>query len=249
MSGNTLKLIGVITMFIDHIGAGILYRLFFLRAENLQGGILGWLLEEGRLYRIYGLCRTIGRIAFPIFCFLLVEGFLYTRSRKKYALRLGVFVLLSEIPFDLLFENRVVDVQGQNIFFTLLIGFLVMCLCARLEERFEGNVVLRTGACVPVACVGMLLANVLHTDYGAKGVFCIMVLYVFRKNRLISIAASALSFVWWESAALLAFLPIALYNGKRGSQIKYFFYAFYPLHLLLLYMICLAAGIADLGMN
>ena len=112
LSGSTLKLIAIITMLIDHIGAAVIARLLIAG----QGSEM--------LYKIYYAMRAVGRVAFPIFCFLLVEGFFYTGSRKKYALRLFGFALLSEIPFDLAFSGKILEFGYQNVFFTLLIGLL-----------------------------------------------------------------------------------------------------------------------------
>jgi hypothetical protein len=91
----------------------------------------------------------------------------------------------------------------------------------------------------------MFVAEFLSTDYGAIGVFCIMVFYFCRSSRLMQIVGGCIAFCWWELPALLAFIPIFFYNGKRGWNIKYFFYAFYPVHLLLIYLVCLGLGIAS----
>ena len=104
LSGSTLKLIAIITMLIDHIGAAVIARLLIAG----QGSEM--------LYKIYYAMRAVGRVAFPIFCFLLVEGFFYTGSRKKYALRLFGFALLSEIPFDLAFSGKILEFGYQNVF-------------------------------------------------------------------------------------------------------------------------------------
>ena len=90
ISGSTLKIIAIITMLIDHIGAVVIAPVMIQRSGNLY--------MEDDLYGIYSLLRTIGRIAFPIFCFLLVEGFVHTRNVKRYAIRLGLFAIISEIP-------------------------------------------------------------------------------------------------------------------------------------------------------
>lgn len=238
MSGSTLKFIAIITMFIDHLAAGVLAR--YLQADWTDAG-----------YQLYSLMRGIGRIAFPIFCFLLTEGFVYTRNRRRYALRMGAFALISEVPFDLLFNGRVLETGYQNVFFTLLIGFLTVTVVDAIGQRAEGGAPVRVlGAraaltlCQAAAAImGMALAQLLRTDYGAKGVMCILVFYLFRKNRIRQIIAGCLAFVWWEPPALLAFCPIALYNGKRGWNIKYFFYLFYPVHLLLLYLLCAGLGL------
>ena len=105
LTGSTLKIIAMIAMLIDHIGAAVLVRV--IRSTG-----------DMSLYEGYTILRKIGRIAFPIFCFLLVEGFIHSSDKKKYALRLGIFALLSEVPFDLAFQSKVVGFEYQNVFFT-----------------------------------------------------------------------------------------------------------------------------------
>ena len=107
ISGYWLKVIAVVSMLIDHTSAVIL--------EQIPG------LENPAF-----LMRIIGRAAFPIYCFLLVEGFYHTRSRAKYAGRLFLFALISEVPFDLAFSRRMWDFSSSNVFFTLLFGLLVI---------------------------------------------------------------------------------------------------------------------------
>jgi hypothetical protein len=249
ISGSTLKMIAVITMLIDHIGAGILGRV--LSAGGVAGitGTMAATLFAGlsyqELYQVYHVMRQIGRIAFPIYCFLLVEGFDHTRNRKKYAIRLGIFALISEIPFDLAFRSRMLETGYQNVFFTLFIGLCTMIGVQYVLEHVR-KPVLSLVAELAIMFAGMIMAEVLSTDYGALGVFCIMVFYLCRHNRLMQIVAGCLAFCWWELPALLAFIPIFFYNGKRGWNIKYFFYAFYPVHLLLIYLVCLGLGIATL---
>ena len=217
-SGSTLKLIAIITMLIDHIGAAVIARLLIAG----QGSEM--------LYKIYYAMRAVGRVAFPIFCFLLVEGFFYTGSRKKYALRLFGFALLSEIPFDLAFSGKILEFGYQNVFFTLLIGLLTIMLFDEVVKKQEWHPVLRSA---------------LHTDYDAKGVLAILVFYMTRQMRGLQIVAGCLAFCW-ELPAIVAFIPIAFYNGKRGWNIKYLFYAFYPVHLLVLYLICVGMGTAQI---
>jgi hypothetical protein len=93
----------------------------------------------------------------------------------------------------------------------------------------------------------MGIAELMSTDYGALGVFCILALYLYRDHRIWQVVAGCLAFCWWEPPALLAFVPIFLYNGKRGMSLKYFFYAFYPVHLLAIYLACVLLGIAGWG--
>ena len=140
ISGSTLKMIAIVTMLIDHIGAVVLARLLIVQGVNSidtssQNAVMQWLTQNATLYYTYTAMRMIGRIAFPIFCFLLVEGFLHTHDVKKYALRLGAFALISEIPFDLTFSGKVLDFQYQNVFFTLFIGLLTMMVYHMVEEK------------------------------------------------------------------------------------------------------------------
>lgn len=231
-SGSTLKLIAIITMLIDHIGAAVIARLLIAG----QGSEM--------LYKIYYAMRAVGRVAFPIFCFLLVEGFFYTGSRKKYALRLFGFALLSEIPFDLAFSGKILEFGYQNVFFTLLIGLLTIMLFDEVVKKQEWHPVLRSALLVIITFGGMGAAYLLHTDYDAKGVLAILVFYMTRQMRGLQIVAGCLAFCW-ELPAIVAFIPIAFYNGKRGWNIKYLFYAFYPVHLLVLYLICVGMGTAQ----
>ncbi len=248
ISGSTLKIIALVTMLIDHTGAVVLWRVI-LTLSN--GGTVfdgRWQPEIGTLLDIYNAMRLIGRIAFPIYCFLLVEGFQRTRNRWKYALRLFLFALASEIPFDLALSGSAVDFSYQNVFFTLLLGLLAMIFsdaaikwCLRIQNPVWSRAAgwLLSGA---VTAAMALVAYVLHTDYQAIGVACIMVLYWFRGNKWGQAMAGAISFLW-ESTAPLAFITILCYNGKRGVKLKYVFYLFYPLHLLVLYGICVWMGI------
>lgn len=234
LSGSTLKLIAIITMLIDHIGAAVIARLLIAG----QGSEM--------LYKIYYAMRAVGRVAFPIFCFLLVEGFFYTGSRKKYALRLFGFALLSEIPFDLAFSGKILEFGYQNVFFTLLIGLLTIMLFDAVVKKQEWHPVLRSALLVIITFGGMCAAYLLHTDYDAKGVLAILVFYMTRQMRGLQIVAGCLAFCW-ELPAIVAFIPIAFYNGKRGWNIKYLFYAFYPVHLLVLYLICVGMRTAQIA--
>ena len=223
LSGSTLKLIALTVMAVDHFAASILYYNILLPAAPLSPDMPQW-----DIYRLYEAMRFVGRIAWPIFAFLMVEGFFYTSSRKRYALRLLAFAALSEIPFDLALGDSLWDFSHQNIFFTLLIGFCVLWVMERVKGM-PGFLFLQTAA----VFAGCLIAWLLHTDYDWRGVILIVVLYIFRPNRFLMTAAGCVSLLW-EAPACLAFIPINLYNGKRGFSMKYFFYLFYPVHLLVL---------------
>lgn len=214
LNGFSLKMIAIITMLTDHIGA-------VLFPEEM-------------------VLRYIGRIAFPIFIFLMVEGFSYTRDVRKYEIRMMIFALISEIPFDLAFSETVVDRYNQNVFFTLAIGLVMM----DLMERWKGTSWKQI--CTFITC--MALAELLCTDYGAAGIMLIFVFYRFRERSVTKIVLTAIiALVCYgpmEVFCLFAFIPILLYNGKRGPSLKYVFYAFYPVHLVILYLISLSGAVS-----
>ncbi len=226
ISGSTLKLIAIFTMLIDHTGATV------LRSITRLPEVTGNAELRNTWVQIYNTSRDIGRLAFPIFCFLLVEGFLHTRSPRKYAGRLFLFALISEIPFDIALKGSWFYPDKQNVYFTLLIGLLVMMGIRWLTDNGTRRVLLSV---LPIAA-GMLLAAWTDTDYSYKGVFLIAVLYLMRNSRLYQCIGGAAA-ISWELPAPIAFIPIYFYNGKRGISLKYFFYWFYPVHLMLLYAI------------
>lgn len=230
VTGSTLKLIAMGTMLLDHIGAVIVGPVL------VEHGIDDAFLEILKLGSIskeywslviwYSCLRLIGRLAFPIFCFLLVEGFWHTHSRWSYAKRLLLFALISEIPFDLAFYHSVLYGMAQNVFFTLFIGLVTLMAIEWTKTSFA----------LQVLCVlmGVFLSGCLHTDYYGVGIVLILVFYWFRQDkrqRNIIVTVTML----YELTAPLALFPINQYNGQRGLKMKYVFYIFYPAHLLLLY--------------
>lgn len=229
LSGSTLKIIALIIMLIDHIGAVIV-----VRTMSTSG------FDHDFWNSLYWPLRYIGRLAFPIFCFLLVEGFCHTSNVKKYFSGMVLFAIISEIPFDLALTGNLVDFRFQNVFWELAVGILAM-IALRYIEKNEFTYVLQIVLRLAVIAVFALGAEALQFDYGMYGIISIVALYVFRYNKLPQLLVGAVSFCW-EQVAPLAFLLIALYNGKRGRKIKYAFYIFYPAHLLLLYIIARVIG-------
>ena len=133
ISGSTVKIIAVVAMLIDHLAAALLTRILIsngmmdvLMSED-YGQIMQWVADNAVLYYGMSAMRMIGRLGFPIFCFLLVEGFQKTRNIRKYVFRLGLFALISEIPFDLACSGKVLEFGYQNVYFTLFIGILSLC--------------------------------------------------------------------------------------------------------------------------
>jgi hypothetical protein len=325
ITGSTLKLVAIIIMLIDHTAATILDRTLMARgmgelnAGNPQA-VLDFMSENAGIYYLDSFMRLIGRIAFPIFCFLLVEGFKYTHNKWSYAIRLGIFALVSEIPFDLALMNRFLEFSHQNVYFTLLIGLLVLIGFELVSEKLADKKwlpLLAAGGTVAVGCIvtygfrgiiqfiniflgaaqlgagialkdgvyiiiaivitllclliylimgrkgsfrkgsvlfadllilvaGMLLAQLLRTDYSAFGILTIAVIYVLRKSNVKAVLGACITLTIMSLSELTAFfalIPAALYNGKRGWKMKYAFYIFYPGHLFLLYLICYFMGI------
>lgn len=249
ISGSTLKIIAMITMFIDHFAAAYLERV--LNAEGIRV-----YLDDGAdmpgLAWVYLLMRLIGRIAFPIFVFLLVEGFLHTRNWWKYLGRLCVFALISEIPFDMAFNltdaqvfcGQLLEFSSQNVFFTLMIGLFAIILLHLIRIKSEKKLS-ELLLSVAVIAAGMALAVLLRTDYSWAGVLAIVIMWRFWNKRMCSAGVVCLMLTatnFLEITAFLALLPIAKYNGTRGMKQKYVFYVFYPLHLLLLWGLCIFMG-------
>lgn len=232
LTGSTIKIIALVTMFIDHFAAIVLRdQLYYY----------GTLAQAQRIKPLYDLCRGIGRMSFPLFCFLLVEGFVYTRSRKKYALRLFIFALISELPFEWTFypDMNTFSTSSCNIFFTLLIGLEAMVLMEYVDKQnfLKGQ---RGTFLIQVLIMYLCgaLANWIKADYGAYGIYLICVMYCFRGDKNTQILATFLIMGlchYFEPMYLATLLCMWLYNGQKGNiRLKYFFYAFYPLHLLFL---------------
>ena len=248
LSGSWLKVIAMVSMVIDHSAYFILWHVDTFTTTLFIVG--------HRHVTWFYLMRCVGRLAFPLFCFLIVEGFLHTHDRRKYGRNLLVFALLSEIPFDLARCGHL-SWAGQNVFFTLFLGFLALCAIGRWEKGEMWNVKCgmwrsAEGRLLPegrknenrllaVRLFGLIAAGILmHTDYGTSGVSFIILLYVLRRNRILQAAIGCIMLpMRWITG--LAFIPINMYNGQRGfiqgPWAKYLFYVFYPLHLLVLYFI------------
>ena len=257
ISGFTLKMIAVISMFIDHLGATVLERILFGGSLGASAAIYVNAHWDG-LHQLYMVMRGIGRLAFPIYCFLLVEGFLHTRSVPKYVARLFVFALISEIPFDLAIRESVWDLSYNNVFFTLFIGLVViagLCWCSEKICCVDASGNLRLGRLFLRGILSMFMIfagmaaaeEVFKSDYGAAGIIAIVVIYLLRRHPKTAVLAAVILLARLSSeleiVALADVFVIAYYNGTRGKQSKYFFYAFYPVHLLLLAGICMLLGL------
>lgn len=240
LSQEHLKLIACLTMLIDHIGAVIVAQLY------RQTG-------SAALPELYDLMRLIGRISFPIYCFLLAEGAAHTGNPKKYALRLAIGALLAEIPYDLAFYGRL-NWGKQSVMITLLLGF-----CALVLMKKKDHLLWKLAVALPFA----LAAKYLRTDYGANGILLIVLFGLSRElpaKQLVQtlgiwfvFSPGHQMFLNWfagikatvQEWAILAMIPICLYNGEKHSHSKplqWAFYLFYPVHLTVLYGVSLLLG-------
>lgn len=213
MNAFRLRLIAIGTMVIDHVGY--------------------YLLQNAVLFRI------VGRLTFPVFAFLIYNGFTHTRSVRRYGLRLLLFALISQIPYHLISASMGGTI-GLNIFFTLFLGLV----CLVIYHRF------RHPAVYVVLISLFILAELLRVDYGWRGVCCIW-LFTFlpRSPRLTYLAIAGLFWLpslwfWFQGKAMLdlgvfsvlAFILIHAYNNQPGPKsFRNLFYWFYPVHLLLLF--------------
>jgi len=219
MNVFVLKMIAIITMLIDHIGAT-----FFLNSE------------------IYYPMRLIGRIAFPIFAFLIVEGYFHTRNVRNYIIRLLIFAFISEIPFDLCFQHTIFAFGSQNIFFNLALGLLTIHCLTLVSKRFDPNHLKGSLLTAGIVIASMVIATVGRFDYQAYGIVYMLVFYYMRGKKI----GLALAFLFVnvflfgshiQVYASLAILFLLCYNGEKGRSLKYFFYAFYPVHLCILFLL------------
>ena len=234
ISSTGLHIIAMTLMFCDHLWA------MLLPTEE-------WL-------------TCIGRIAFPIFAFMIAEGYLHTHDLRRYLLRIFVWALISEIPFDLMCGGTAFYPYHQNVLWTFLLSLLLIALIEKIKLLFQPAVAV--SASVVLVLFGFIFGYVTIVDYYGVGVLTVFVFYYFQgrnwKNRffqflclyilnvellggycyVIPIFGHDIEVVQ-QSFALLALIPIWLYQGRKGVYCKafqYFCYAFYPAHLLLLFL-------------
>lgn len=233
LTSNMLRVIAVLLMLSDHIWA---------------------------TYMSFGDWMThIGRMAFPIFAFQIAEGFLHTKNVKKYILRLLGFAIASEIPFNLFYSGRTFNPYHQNVLFTLLLGLLAIVVIDGIKKDRSAKNIAKSAAFLLL----ILLASVIgFVDYGYLGMLTVVMFYLFRDFPLAWLAQLAgmiaLNIIFFEGQvvpfeafghyfeiptqgfAVFSLIPIWLYGGRKGisnKALQYGFYAFYPVHMLVLYLI------------
>lgn len=223
MSVFSLKLLAVLFMAVDHIG------LFFFP-------------------EVFSL-RIIGRLSFPLFAWLLANGYIHSTDRKKYFLRIVAFAFISQIPYMLAFQYATPHLWSLNIFFTLALGFVGIAVFNSTKGYYRALLLFLL----------LLSAFLLRVEYGVAGVLSIILFYIFYKKPLLMTISQMLLFFGLftlpqiaralstvhtvnmlaviQPVCLLSLIIISHYNGTLGRKWKYFFYLFYPIHLLIIYLL------------
>lgn len=223
LSGSILKTIALLTMLLDHTTAVLFAEMKFAVTPlfTVSGTDITW----------YFIFRTIGRIAFPVYCFLLVEGYIHTHDRKKYGLRLLVFAFISEIPWNLEHTGNIFS-PTQNVFFTLFLGLCAVYVYDNFRDDRKKTAVL--------LIIIFAVSYFAKCDYGIKGVGFILFMYLMRETGIIQALIGCCFFARPDSV-IPGFMLMQMYNGKRGyikgRVLQYLFYVLYPAHMMVLYLL------------
>ena len=229
LSGAWLKLIAIISMLIDHVNKALIY-------PNLSS-------NDGALTVLSNLFDIIGRTAFPLFCFLLVEGYFKTRSRKKYLFNLLIFGVISEVPFDMFTTASFFNMNWNNVMFTLALVLITIWMIDILKEKMQNlPKALWYFVSVIILFIMCIVAMYLSLDYEHHAILIGYFFYLFHDTPILSIPFGYAS-MYTQPWALLGFGLTLTYNGKRGKQNKMLNYWFYPVHLLILGILRFYLGI------
>lgn len=247
LSGNMVKTIAVCSMVVDHFSKIVLQ---WMTCNGWFDGPHFQAIDYFIRFKLY----AIGTIAFPLFAFLLSEGFIHSQHQKRYFALMAVFAALSELPFDAAFfswqpttpEGSEVFYWGyQNVFFTLLLGLCSLWLIEKARSlpistrnKWASRLLL-----IPCIAGPALTASLIHSDYESYGIVLIAGFYLFRRSRWQQAVAGIVIYMVCTGnqppmCTLISYLIILLYNGNRGTwHLKYFFYSFYPAHLTVFYCV------------
>ena len=218
MSNFILKIIAIISMLFDHAGYIIFNKFSFM--------------------------NYIGRLAFPIFAFGVAKGYSHTKDLKKYFSRLIIFAFISQLPY-LLFLNIIGGDFILNTLFTLILGLLAITVYEKIDNKYLGLLF--------VIFFG-IIAHFCKFDYGWFGIVVIFIFHIFKDKKMLMniffilatfinyilhlyITTLRIEYIFVFLFCSLSLIPINLYNGKKGKDIKYILYIFYPLHLVVLYLL------------
>lgn len=206
----------------------------------------------------------LGRIAFPIFAFMIVEGFYHTHNLKKYMLRLLIAAIISEIPFNLMYGSQWIYPYHQNVLWTFLVALGIICLIEKVKKKQK--LWLTIVASFFLMLLGVLVGTIDMADYYGMGVATVFVFYLFHGRKWWCYLGQLILLGWinlemlgglcypvtilgydleilQQGFAMLALIPIWLYRGRQGYHAKWFqyaCYAFYPVHCLILAILMLA---------
>lgn len=229
LSGAELKLIAIISMLADHVNKALIYP--YLESNH------------GFLAFISDVFDIIGRIAFPLFCFMLVEGYFKTRNRKKYLLNLLLFGVISEIPFDMFTTASFFNMNWNNVMFTLALVLVTVWIIDTLKEKMQKRPKALWYLVSILIVLGMCIVSMsLSLDYEHHAILIGYFFYLFHDMPVFAIPFGYAS-MFKEPWALLGFGLTLTYNGERGKQHKMLYYWFYPVHLLILGLLRLYLGI------
>lgn len=240
LSGEQLKLIALLFMVLDHVG----YR---MALDDLVSNPKLW-ISIGNTF------RDFGRIAFPIFAFLVAEGFRYTSDRKRYAIRMFVFAVISEVPFDMLKNysmqknylifrihdySPLFDWSSQNVMLTFFLAIVMLTLIEDYKLKKTTYYAYLEYVYVIGFCI---VAYIVRCDYHYFGILLVWIFYKYVDEFYICVIFVVLMYcIQGEYMGALSIIPIYLYNGKRTNKLmscgeskmhKYFFYVFYPVHMV-----------------
>lgn len=229
---NQLKILALLMMFLDHFGQIILKNSIMMVAPYSAMSDT----TSRMIFNIIEVFHLLGRIAFPIFCFFIVEGFSHTKDLKKYIKRLIFIAIISEIPYDLAFNSSLVSFSEQNVFFELSLGIIMLYYLKLTNSIFLKFL---------IALLVSFISYYLKLDGSYYGIGLIFIFYILKNKNIYRLIFSVTwafligfcAFDLYFLVASFSLFLIELYNGKKGGSLKYFFYTFYPIHILVLYWI------------
>lgn len=229
LSGSALKLIAIAAMLSGHITKFYFNHFTWVKAIWPTAT---WFTIAGKAISFHQLLLMFGKFAFPLFAFMLIIGFEKTHDRKKYGIRLFILALISEIPFDLMTSRVWFNPEHNNVIITLFMGFLALCGL----EHFKKNRIISF-----LIVLGLFFASrYMNADFRSGGFLFILLLYGLRKEKILQCIISPV-LLPMKAMVFLSLVLTVFYNGKRGfiktPILKYFFYAFYPLHMFVIYLL------------
>lgn len=236
---------------------------FHLRLIAMISMLLDHAVKSVNFNFNYDFMYFLGRLAFPIFAFQLVEGYMHTKNFNRYCIKMFIFALIAEIPFNLMIGYSPIYPFGQNVLFTMLIGLLMMKLTdIVIDYTKDTNKFILVLSVMIVVVLGYIIGKYCFVDYGGEGILMILMFYLSKKSKyapiiqligliiinsfmimgqtiVLSFGASLVSF-HLQSFATLAIIPIWMYKGKQGYHSKWwsdFCYMYYPIHIIIVLLI------------